>query len=130
MPHRRARKLRGKTQEAHDSWLSHLGIDLRSGEAGLCWLLFAVHFLLLSFQYTAKALRQSIFIDSLGAERLPIVYLLVALCSYPLLIVHARMVDRWAQGRLIAISSLVVGASLVAFWWLFKIQADWVSVAF
>ena len=71
MPHRRARKLRGKTQEAHDSWLSHLGVDLRSGEAGLCWLLFAVHFLLLSFQYTAKALRQSIFIDSLAAVRLP-----------------------------------------------------------
>ncbi len=130
MPNPRARELRGKTQEAHDSWVSYLSVDLRSGEAGLCWLLFAVHFLLLSFQYTAKALRQSIFIDSLGAERLPIVYLLVALCSYPLLIVHARMVDRWAQGRLIAVSSLAVGASLVVFWWLFKTQDDWVSVAF
>ena len=111
MPNPRARELRGKTQEADDSWVSYLSVDLRSGEAGLCWLLFAVHFLLLSFQYTAKALRQSIFIDSLGAERLPIVYLLVALCSYPLLIVHARMVDRWAQGRLIAVSAL-------AFLWL------------
>ena len=130
MPNPRARKLRGKTQEADDSWVSYLSVDLRSGEAGLCWLLFAVHFLLLSFQYTAKALRQSIFIDSLGAERLPIVYLLVALCSYPLLIVHARMVDRWAQGRLIAVSSLAVGASLVVFWWLFRTQDDWVSVAF
>ena len=130
MPNPRAKELRGKTQEAHDSWVSYLSVDLRSGEAGLCWLLFSIHFLLLSFQYTAKALRQSIFIDSLGAERLPIVYLLVALCSYPLLIVHARMVDRWAQGRLIAMSSLAVGVSLVVFWWLFKTPSEWVSVAF
>ena len=130
MPNPRARKLRGKTQEAHDSWVSLLSVDLRSGEAGLCWLLFSVHFLLLTFQYTAKALRQSIFVDSLGAERLPIVYLLVALCSYPLLLVHARMVDRWAQGRLIAASSLAAGASLIVFWWLFESQGDWVSVAF
>ncbi len=130
MPHPRARKLRGKTQEAHDSWVSYLSVDLRSGEAGVCWLLFSVHFLLLAFQYTAKALRQSIFIDSLGADRLPFVYLLVALCSYPLLLLHARMVDRWAQGRLIAASSLAVGTSLVGFWWLFKTRADWVPVAF
>ena len=130
MSNRRARKLRGRTHEAHESWVSYLSVDLRSGEAGLCWLLFAVHFLLLAFQYTAKALRQSIFIDSLGAQRLPLVYLLVALCSYPLLLIHARMVERWAQGRLIAASSLGVGVSLVVFWWLFQTPADWVSVAF
>ncbi len=130
MKSRSARKPRGKTHEAHDSWLSYLEIDLRAGEADISWLLFAVHFLLLMFQYTAKALRQSIFIDSLGADKLPIVYLLVALCSYPLLIAHSRMVDRWAQGRLIAASSLAVGASLLAFWWLFKTQSDWVSIAF
>ncbi|MEM7583786.1 MAG: Npt1/Npt2 family nucleotide transporter [Acidobacteriota bacterium] len=130
MTKRSARKPQGQTQEAHDSWLSYLEIDLRSGEADLAWLLFAVHFLLLMFQYTAKALRQSIFIDSLGADQLPFVYLLVALCSYPLLIVHSRMVDRWAQGRLVAASSLGVGACLVAFWWLFENQGDWVSVVF
>ncbi len=125
-----ARKPRGKTHEAHESWLSYLEIDLRTGEADLAWLLFAVHFLLLMFQYTAKALRQSIFIDSLGADKLPIVYFLVALCSYPLLIIHSRMVDRWAQGRLIAASSLGVGISLPTFWWLFETQGDWVSVLF
>ena len=123
-------RLRGETQESHDSWLRYLRVDLRHGEAELCWLLFAVHFLLLMFQYTAKSLRQSIFIDSLGADRLPLVYLLVALSSYPLLLVHGRMVDRWAQGRLIAASSLAVAASLVAFWWLFEQGADWATVAF
>lgn len=126
----RTRRPTGATQEAHPSWLSYLAVDLRAGEAGVCWLLFAVHFLLLTYQYTSKALRQSIFIDSLGADRLPIVYLLVALCSYPLLLVHARMVDRWAQRRLIIISCLAVSASLVAFWWLFSSGADWVPVAF
>ncbi|MEM7353518.1 MAG: Npt1/Npt2 family nucleotide transporter [Acidobacteriota bacterium] len=124
------RKPRGATQEAHDSWLSALSVDLRAGEADLCWLLFAIHFLLLTFQYTAKALRQSIFIDALGADRLPFVYLLIALCSYPLLVLHGRMVDRWDQNRLIAGSCLAVGASLIVFWWLFASGSEIVSVAF
>ena len=126
----RSRKLRGQTQEAHESWVSYLNVDLRAGEARLCWLLFTVYFLLLMFQYATKAVRQSVFIDSLGAQQLPFVYLLVALCSYPLLVLHGWMVDRWAQGRLIAATCLAVGFSLVLFWWLFQSRALWVSVAF
>ncbi len=114
-------------------WLARLAVDARSGEVGLCCLLFCVHFLLLAFQYSSKSIRQSIFIDSLGAERLPFVYLLVAVCSYPLLVLYGRMVDRWAQGRLIAASSLLVAASMLGFWWLFRTFAgrdEWVSIAF
>ncbi len=66
MVNSRSRKLRGQTQEAHESWVSYLNVDLRAGEARVCWLLFAVYFLLLMFQYATKAVRQSVFIDSLG----------------------------------------------------------------
>lgn len=112
------------------SWLGHLGVDLRCGEVDLCWLLFAIHFLLLTFQYTSKSIRQSIYIDALGAEQLPFVYSLVALCAYPVLKLYGRLVDRWPLHRLFAASSLLVAASLVGFWWLFQAGARWVSVAF
>ncbi len=112
------------------SWLSHLAVDLRSGEAGLCWLLFLIHFLLLTFQYASKSIRQSIYIDTLGAEQLPFVYLLTALCAYPVLRLYGRLIDRWPLHRLIAASSLLVAASLVGFWWLFQSGVRWASVAF
>lgn len=109
-------------------------VDLRPGEWGICYSLFGIHFLILAFQYVSKSVRQSVFIDSLGATQLPFVYLLVALCSYPLLWLYGRLVDRWNLERVFAVSSLVVAASLVVFWWLFTsvgtAQTHWVSVAF
>ena len=71
--------------------LQRVGIDLRSGEAALAVTLFTTFFLITTFQITTKTLRQSTFIDAQGAERLPIVYLLVALLSYPFL----RLYSRW-----------------------------------
>lgn len=112
------------------SWLERLHMDLRPGEARLCALLFAIHFLVLAFQYTAKSIRQSVFIDTLGAEQLPFVYLLAALCSYPLIQVYGRMMDRWSEERVFAMSSLLVAASMVGFWWLFSLGHGWVSLLF
>lgn len=110
--------------------LDTLGLDLRSGEARAAWLLFALHFLLLAFQYAAKSLRQSTYIDALGAERLPFVYLLIALLSFPLLAIHGRLVDRVPQRPLLVGSSLAIAASLFVFWGLFHVGGVWVSVAF
>ena len=112
------------------SWLERLHMDLRPGEARVCGLLFTIHFLVLAFQYTAKSIRQSVFIDSLGADRLPFVYLLAALCAYPMILLYGRMTDRWSEDRVFAVSALVVAASLLGFWWLFGLEQRWVSIAF
>lgn len=111
-------------------WLRRLSLDLRPGEGGVCVALFVLHFLLLTFQYTAKSIRQSIYIDSLGAEQLPFVYLLVAVCSYPLLQVYGRLVMRFTERRLLIGSSLLVAASMLGFRALFSTGMAWVSVAF
>ena len=57
-----------------------LGVDVRPGEGAITALLFVSLFLVINFQYIAKTVRQSTFVDSLGATRLPWVYLAVALC--------------------------------------------------
>jgi len=79
-----AEALEGVAQEAASDagWrrqIKRLGVDLRPGEGQPVGLLFLCLFLLLTFQIATKTVRQSTFIDSLGAARLPLVYLLVAL---------------------------------------------------
>lgn len=105
-------------------------VDLRPEERGVCWALFSLHFLVLAFQYVCKSVRQSIFIDSMGAENLPFVYLLVAVVSYPVLRLYGRLVDRWPLRGVFVGTSLLVAASMVGFWWLFRGGGAWVSVAF
>lgn len=107
-----------------------LGIDLRSGELLAAFLLFSCFFLIVTFQYASKSVRQSAFISTLGAEKLPYVYLLVALLSYPVLRLYIRYADRLARHVLIAATCGGVGASMVGFWWLFQFPWSWVAVVF
>ncbi|RMH15313.1 MAG: MFS transporter [Acidobacteria bacterium] len=113
--------------------LGLFGFHLAPGEGRLLWTLFWLHFLLLAFQYASKSVRQASYVDALGAERLPFVYLLIALASYPVLMLYSRVVDRWSVRRVMAGSCFVVAASMAGFWWLFGLGGDarrWVSVAF
>lgn len=107
-----------------------LGIHLRQGEGRAAILLFACFFLLITFQYATKSVRQSTFISTLGAEKLPYVFLLVALFSYPLLVLYSRLVDRLPRHLLSAATSGAIGASMVLFWWLYQFPWEWVPVAF
>jgi AAA family ATP:ADP antiporter len=111
-------------------WIRRLGVDLRPGEGLPAGLLFFCLFLLLTFQIATKTVRQSTFIDSLGASRLPLVYLLVALASYPILRVYNRFVDRLRVDRLLAITCLSVAGVMVLFWWLMQRPWTWVAVVF
>ena len=110
--------------------LTVVGVDVKSEEHGLCWWLFLLHFLLLAFQYTGKAVRQATFIDTLGAEQLPFVYLAVALCSYPLLLLHGKLIDRFPQQNVLAATAILVSLSLAGFWYLFRVQPMVASATF
>ncbi|MCG8456221.1 MAG: hypothetical protein MI919_08055 [Holophagales bacterium] len=114
------------------TWLARLGLQVRVGEGGLFTLLFGAHFLLLAFQYTAKSVRQSTFIDVLGAENLPWAYLLVAVASYPLLLLFGRLSARHDLSRVLTVASLVAAVSLLAFAWIFLVfpHASWPTLVF
>jgi AAA family ATP:ADP antiporter len=117
-------------QESRSSRLLRLGVDLRPGEGAVCCLLFAIHFLLLAFQYTSKAVRQATYNNDWGAEQLPFVYLLIAVVSYPVLRVYGYLATRFELHRLIAGSAVLAAATLIVFWWLFGLGSRWVSAAF
>lgn len=114
---------------AHGAF-ARLGIDLRPGEVTAALSLFTYFFLIIAFQYACKSVRQAEYIDRLGAEALPLVYFLVALCSLPILAVYIRYCDRMPRHHLIATTSLVVSASVVGFWWLLELPGGWAPVAF
>ncbi|HVS30080.1 MAG TPA: Npt1/Npt2 family nucleotide transporter [Thermoanaerobaculia bacterium] len=110
--------------------LSRFGVHFRGGEAGPAILLFFTFFLLITFQYTTKSVRQSTFINSLGAERLPYVYLFVALASYPFLRIYSRFADSMRRDALIIATCTFTGTTMIAFWWLFEYPWPWVPFAF
>lgn len=102
-----------------------LQIDVRRGERRPALLLFLGFFVIVTFQYATKSVRQSAFVDGLGAENLPWVYLAVALCSYPVLRLYAALADRLRRRQVIVGSTAAIAASLVAFWWLFGLGGWW-----
>ena len=118
--------------------LKRFGVEVREGEAIAAVLLFLGFFLIITFQYTAKTVRQSTFIDTLGAELLPVVFLLVALFSYPPLALYNRYADRVARHRLLIVSCVIVAASMVAVYFAFQLGTKtvpvvyyvWVSIVF
>lgn len=103
---------------------------IRPGEglpAGLFSLLFLV---LTTVHFAAKSVRQASFIDALGAQNLPWVYLAVAVVSFPLLIGYSRLAARFRVAMLILAFTFLHIAALVAFFLLFGLGRDWVAVLY
>ncbi len=112
-------------------WLARrTGVDLRPGEGTACCLLFLAFFLLVTFQYATKSVRQSTFIDGLGATWLPLAYLAVALVSLPVLWLYARLADRMERYSVMSYTVLAVAVSLVGCWWLFQFPFRWIPFTF
>ncbi len=110
--------------------LSHLGIEVRAGETRVVSALQLYCFLLGAFQFASKSVRQSTFVDSLGFMNLPWVYLLVAVCAYPLLRLYSQATISTAFTKVVASSTAIVAASLVAFWWLLGMDDPWIRFVF
>lgn len=123
-----------KTRRSQSGWtglLQRLGIDVRPQEASVVGGLFLASFVLGIFQFSSKAVRQAGFIDSFGADRLPLVYLAVALVAYPLLRLYGSVADRWSQVAVISTTIGVICAGLLFFWWQMAGDApSWVAAGF
>lgn len=110
--------------------LTLLGVDVRRGEGAIAVLLFLFFFLAVTFQYVSKAVRQSKFMDSLGAEMLPVVYLLLAASAIPVILLYNRAVDRYPRHHVIAGTCGTVAISVAGFAAVINSQAAWVPIAF
>lgn len=109
---------------------SALSLGIHPGEGSLAWLFFVYFLLLATCHYVGKSVRYSTYVEDLGATQLPWAYLLVALVSFPILLLYLRLTARFSQPLLISLFCLFQASGLVLFFWLFSLNSRVVAVAF
>ena len=103
---------------------------IRSGEGPTAWLLFTYFFVLATVHYLGKSVRDSSYINTWGAEKLPYAFLLVAVVSLPIIILYSRFTARFSQRNLIIGFAVTQAAGLFGFYWLFGNPGRWTAMAF
>jgi ATP/ADP translocase len=87
-------------------------------------LLMSTYLLLIIASYSiTKAVRDSLFVTTIGPRQLPYVYLLIAVAMGLVSLVYSRAVRRLGLRRLIQTTSTVAVLNLTLFWLIFKNQS-------
>ncbi len=85
--------------------------------------MFLLLSLIIGTSYILKPVRSALFLSQVGSERLPYVYILVALVLGVVAAIFARFAPRADLARLFTSLSGLFAASLVAFW--FAVVSEW-----
>lgn len=101
------------------AWFRSL-VDIRRVEYKPVALMLGYGFLALTSYYVIKPARNSIFVDRVGADALPVVYLLTAVVVVGVMVVYSRYVEKVGRLTLLLSSMGFLAASLVFFWWLLR----------
>lgn len=105
-------------------------IDIRKGERTLTALMFSYYYLALVTNYFLKPARDSLFLTRLGAQRLPLTFILIAVIVLPVTIFYIRASRSFGLVRLINATTAVLIVNLVLFRWLIPLDQTWVYYAF
>jgi AAA family ATP:ADP antiporter len=105
-------------------------VELRRGEGGTAVLMFASSFLAMTAYNAIKPLTRSKFISDLGADNIPYVLLVAGFVIGILMTGYAWLMARLPRRWALALTQFGMAGVLLAFWFLFKTEAAWVSVLF
>ncbi|MFC2164372.1 Npt1/Npt2 family nucleotide transporter [Acidobacteriota bacterium] len=105
--------------------------DIREGEGLKVSLMFFYGFSIIASLSILKPVRNSLFLVKLGVEKLPVVYILVALCSAVVASIYSRYARKVKLIRLIMVTLFISILSLLLFWYLLEsnLQGDWLKYA-
>lgn len=103
---------------------------IRDEEMGLVGHLFALHFLVICAFIIAKTARDGLYLSELPATTLPYVYLGLAFWTALALAVYGRFFGKFASHRALVHWLWGTGATLVAFFFWFRISPGTPAVAF
>ena len=101
-----------------------LGLRVRRSEVGITISLAGYFFLLVAAQYLIKPARNALFLEGLGADRLPYVYIGTALATWVVMILYVRMAPRTSLVPLFRGTLVFLSVNLLAFWWLLPSMGD------
>jgi ATP/ADP translocase len=105
-------------------------VDVRRDEFASSLFLFFYFFLVTASAYIIKTVKISLFLEWLTFEKLPLAYMLTALLIGFVVTLNSKLLHRLKRELYISISLAFFILSLLVFWWLFKIEWKWLSLAF
>src|SRR5688500_2084931 len=106
--------------------------DIRLGEFRRVWLMLLNIFLLIQCLWIIKPVVNAQFLSRVGIDKLPLVFLLVALTALILSKAYSKLLNRLSLPRLMAGTYRISFLSLIIFALLlqFHLFADWASYVF
>ena len=104
-------------------------LGLRNEELGRTGLMFLYLFFALLSHYILKPVSSALFIDRLGADQLPYIYLAMAGSGGLLAYIYARLATRWSLRTAIDASTALILISLLCISQLLLLNQPWVIYA-
>ena len=105
-------------------------LQFRHGEARTAWLMFAYSFLAMTAHNILKPISKSKFIGSFGADNLPYIELGAGVIIGLVMLLYSWGVAQVARKSVIPITLSGLCGLVVVFWFLWSLDAAWVSAAF
>lgn len=110
-------------------------LGIKKGELAKALLSFLYFYLTITSYYILKPARNSLYIEFLGADRIPYVVMFIAITSLPIMAAYAYFVRKYENNKVVSGFLGLAVVSLILFRWGFQIEgASWlpgmVSFAF
>jgi ATP:ADP antiporter, AAA family len=105
-------------------------VEIRREEGMTALMMFAYSFLAMTAYNILKPITRSKFIADLGPDNLPYVLLAAGVLIGILMTGYSWLMARLPERGGLPITQVGMSAVLFGFWFLFRLQATWVSVAF
>lgn len=93
-------------------------------------LMFLYFFLTITSYYILKPVRDSVFIDTYGAENLPYVWLITIVVLTAVVYVYVKFADILPKNILLSSTVIFFVSNLMVFWWLSHLPHRWVAAVF
>lgn len=104
--------------------------DIRKGEMRLAVLMFLLHVIFMVTLYVLKPARDSLFLNHLGAEQLPFVYLLMAFAAVPVTHLLSTVMRRYSISNVLTRTLLTLIANLILFRYLLSLDSGLIYLLF
>lgn len=93
-------------------------------------LMFAYNFILLNTLYLLKPVRDSLFLEQVGAYNLPFVFILTAIAVIPISVGYSRLAKRHSVGWVITAITLFLASNLFVIWFFIDMNNVWLYYGF
>jgi AAA family ATP:ADP antiporter len=110
--------------DCNGNFIAHRKLGVRAS------FLFTNFFLIITALYQLKPASRSLFIEALGAERLPYVWIITALTMVVFITYYHRLVARHSRFNVVLGTCLVISGLLVIFRFLIQLPGPTVAVCF